>query len=373
LRHTYFNNAAGAYPLAPGVIESVTQALHELPRAYGRDNQSNADSMQQCRALLAQLLSVSASQIVLTNSATYGLNAALLGLDLKRDDLVISTVMEHDSVLRPLAYLEDHYGVRVEYVPLDDKAKLDKSEYDKLLGKNPRLVAITHASNVTGRINPVKSWFEDAKKAGAITLLDASQTAGRIPVLPGELNADIVVFPGHKGLRGPLGSGVLYISPQVTIHPVFTGGTGTNSHIRSQPEDLPMRLEPGTPNSPAYAGLNAALRYYMKHAPEIAINETVIMERLLAGLLDMPDVHVFDTDHNDRLPIVSFTFDKMDAETAGLTLSESFGIECRAGLHCAPLMHQALGETGSVRLSPSYENSTNDINYVIEAVRIVAV
>jgi selenocysteine lyase/cysteine desulfurase len=372
IKNIYFNNAAAAYPLAPGVIESMTQALQKYPQVSGRDVSASSDSLQQCRKRLACLLGVDAPQIVLIPGATHGLNMALLGIGLKQGDVVLTNVMEHNSVLRPLAHLEDKYGIKVRHIPLDAAAKLDKNTYDRLLAEKPRLVALTHASNVTGRINPVRQWFEDAKSVGAITLLDAGQTAGRVSILPKDLRADIVVFPGYKGLRGPVGTGALYVSPQITLEPIFTGGTGIKGDLRLQPEEMPMRLESGTPNTPAFAGLNIALRYYKERASEIAKKEREITERMLSGLLAIPNVRVFDEEPGDRLPVISFSVKGMDAETAGFALSKSFGIECRAGLHCAPLMHKALGVAGTVRLSPSYVNSMEDIYYAIEAVRMVA-
>ena len=346
--------------------------MREPPRVTGRDALASSDSLKQCRDKLAQLLGVGVSQVVLTSGATYGLNAALLGLGLKRGDLVITTVMEHNSVLRPLACLEDRCGIRVEYIPLDADSKLDRSIYDRLLAEMPHLVVMTHASNVTGRINPVREWFEAAKSADALTLLDASQTAGRIPVTPDELFADMVVFPGYKGLRGPSGTGALYVAPPIMLEPIFTGGTGVKSDLRLQPPEMPMRLEPGTPNTPAFAGLNAALHYYTEHAANIVEEETTMAERLLSGLLNIPNVRVFDENPLDRLPVISFSINSLDAETVGFALSESFGIKCRVGLHCAPLMHRALGIAGTVRLSPSYANDPDDIDYALEAVRTVS-
>jgi selenocysteine lyase/cysteine desulfurase len=224
---------------------------------------------------------------------------------------------------------------------------------------------------VTGRVNPVRQWFEAAKAAGAYTLLDACQTAGRVSVIPEELCADMAVFSGHKGLRGPLGCGALYVAPGVSLHPVFTGGTGVKSDLRLQPEEMPARLEPGTPNTQAFAGLSAAVRHYMEHTEEIIKKEKAITERFLEGFKAVQKVRVFDEDPSDRLPVISFSAENMDAEDVGFALSAGFGIECRAGLHCAPLIHKAFGIRGTVRLSPSYMNGANEIEYVLEAVKAV--
>jgi selenocysteine lyase/cysteine desulfurase len=282
--------------------------------------------------------------------------------------------MEHNSVLRPLACLEDLCRVRVEHVPLKQDMKLDEGVYDKLLAQRPRLVVVTHASNVTGRINPVRLWFQKAISAGAATLLDASQTVGRISVKPDELCADMLAFPGHKGLRGPMGTGALYVSPAIQLNPTFVGGTGVKGDARRQPEDMPTRLEAGTPNTPAFAGLNAAVLHYMEHMADIAAKEATIAETLLSNLLAIPNVRVLDADFHNRLPVMAFVIDGMDAETAGFALSRSFNIDCRTGLHCAPLLHKALGmqSIGTIRFSPSYTNTPAEIDYALEAVRRIA-
>jgi selenocysteine lyase/cysteine desulfurase len=374
MKRLYFNNAAGAFPLAPGVAEAVAAAMAAPPRVAGRDALGSADSLAECRRKTGALLGVDPTRVALGPGATFGLNVAILGLDLTKGDFVVTSVMEHNSVLRPLAHQEDSRGIRVGYVPLGDDFGLDMDAYDRMLEAGPRLVALTHASNVTGRINPVGRLFEKAKSAGAQTLLDASQTAGRIPVLPSELHADMVVFPGHKGLRGPAGTGALYVAPGTRLRPVVVGGTGTRSDLRLQPEEMPLRLEAGTPNMPAFAGLAVAVSHYMERAGDIAVQEAEIARGLVLGLKALPRVRVFDDGAVDRLPVASFVIDGMDTETVGLALSESFGVECRAGLHCAPLMHRTVGamSAGTVRLSPCYLDGPSEIARAVQAVGRIA-
>jgi len=367
MKRVYFNNAAGAYPLAPGVLEASVQSMQGYPESFGRSAEGAAQSLEICRENLARLLGIGSqncSCIALTPGATYSLNAAILGLGLKPGDLVVTTVMEHNSMLRPLAYLGDSKGIQVAYVPLDQELNLDKEAYKTLLSQEPRLVAMTHASNVTGRINPVSQLFRMAKEAGAATLLDASQTVGRIKVVPEELHADMIAFPGYKGLRGPVGAGALYVSPRITLQPVFTGGTGVKSDLRLMPEQMPLRLEAGTPNIPGFAGLTAAVMHSLEHMEEIFSKEKSLTEKLLDRLKTMLKVRVFDHSSHDRLPTVSFTVDGMVSEEVGFTLSESFGICCRTGLHCAPLMHSALGvECGTIRFSLCCANTEEEIDY----------
>ena len=350
MKRIFLNNAEGAYPLAPGVISAVTQAMENPPVFSGRNEALEEDCMRQCRGSVARLMNVSPSQVILTSGATYGLNAVISGIGLKRDDLVITTLMEHNSVLHPLANMEYLNGVRVEYVPFSAGAKLDEDAFDQLLAAGPRLVVITHASNVTGRVNPVRSLFEKAKSVGALTLLDASQTIGRIPVLPTELFADMVAFSGYKGLRGPVGTGALYVAPGMELDPVVTGA----------------------PNMPAFAGLNAALSFSMGSPAEIISKEWLITGKLLSGLMSVPKLRIIDEDLSGRLPVISFAIGGMDAEEAAFALAENFGVECRGGIHCAPLIHEAFGVPGTVRFSPSYANNLREIEQAVEAVRSIA-
>ena len=369
----YLNNAACAFPLAPGVVEAVAGSLSGPPQSSGRTSHGSCSDLERWRENTARLLGVLPSEVVYTPGATYGLNTAILGLGLARGDLVVATVMEHNSVLRPLARLEDLFGVRVECVPMTDELRLDLSVFDRWLEKKPRLVVMSHASNVTGRIHPVRWWFERAKSVGAVTLLDASQTVGRVRVRPREVFADIAAFSGYKGLRGPPGTGALYVSSEVTVDPTFVGGTGALSDRRLQPEDMPMRLEAGTPNVAGLAGLDAAASYCMENLNEHAAMEEAITRTLLTGLGAIPGVRVFDSDPSERLPIVSFVIDGMDSESVGFALSECFDIECRAGLHCAPLFHRAIGaDLGTVRFSPSYANTTAELDAALDAVRRIA-
>jgi len=344
MKRVYFNNAAGAFPLAPGVAYTVAQAM--LSPLQGASESEYA--VLQCRVLLAKLMKVSTSRIILTSGATVSLNTAIMELNLKQGDLVVTTEMEHTSVLNPLERLQKLYGVKIEYIPVDDDFRLNEDVYNKLLAEKPKFVALTHANSVTGRINPVSSLLEKAKAAGAFTLLDASQTMGRIPVLPEEFFADMVAVSGYKGLRGPFGAGALYISPNISADSLF---------------------EANALNTPAFSGLSIALSYYMETADEVAEKEWLITSRLVAGLMSVRKVKVLDQDPSNRLPIVSFTIDGVDSEAAKSTLFSDFGIECSAGLHSTPLIHR---NSGTIRFSPSYINSKKEIDYVIDAVRSIA-
>jgi selenocysteine lyase/cysteine desulfurase len=380
-RQVYLNNAAAAFPLAPGVTEVVIRSMQNPPHS-GRDggiilgDSSGAgdelgDAIGDCRRNAAAFLGVRPNEIVLCSGTTAALNIAILGLGLRPDDLIITSVMEHNSVLRPLARLEKLLPLRLEYVPLDTRGRLNEEAYEALLRGNPRLVALTHGSNVTGRINPIEKLFAKAKDAGAVTLLDAGQTVGHIPVKPGVLHADIAGFSGYKGLAGPQGTGILYVNSSIEIEPVITGGTGIRSDTLTQPEEMPLRLEAGTPNTHAFAGLNVALKYYLAHEEAIIGKEREITRILMDGLGAIKGVRILDSDTTPRLPVLSFIIEGLSSEEAGFALTEGYGIGCRTGLHCAPLMHRALGRYpgGSIRFSPSHKTPLDDIAYAIEAVR----
>ncbi|GHV41682.1 cysteine desulfurase [Spirochaetia bacterium] len=370
-RELYLNNAAASFPLAPGVTQAVIRSMENPPRVSGRDALGAEDELGECRRNLALLLEARPEELALCSGATAALNIAVLGLGLRPGDLVLTTVMEHNSVLRPLSRLEKTLPLRLEYIPLDDQGNLDTGVYEKLLREKPRLVALTHGSNVTGVINPVTELFEKARDAGARTLLDASQTAGHIPLRPAALNADMAAFSGYKGLGGPRGTGVLYVASSIKLESVFTGGTGLKSDSPLQPEEMPLRLEAGTPNTPGFAGLNAAIACCRGKEESIAEKEAGITRALVEGLLSIRGVRILG---RPALPVVSFTIEGQSCEEAGFALSEGFGISCRTGLHCAPLMHRALGcfPGGSIRFSPSFRTSMADIDYAVEAVRRIA-
>jgi selenocysteine lyase/cysteine desulfurase len=372
----YLNNAATAWPKAPGTVEATARALEQIPAAPGRATDSALPEVEShCRKHLARLLGADPQSMVLTCSATQALNIALLGLGLEAGDLVVTSVTEHNSVLRPLRHLERSAGARVEIIGLDREGELDDAAFERALRRRPRLVALNHVSNVTGRINPVDRWFARAKQSGALTLLDATQSTGHIPVHVSALNADLVAFTGHKGLRGPPGTGGLYVSPNLVLEQVFVGGTGVRSDLVFHPEEMPTRLEAGTPNLPALAGLSAALGWLEREGEEKRRIERELGQTLREGLARIPGVQLVDLrPEGHAVAIVSFRVEGWSIEEAGFVLEQSFGIVCRTGLHCAPLMHEAVESApdGTIRFSPSGFNTEEEIDRAISAVRRMA-
>ena len=303
----YLNNAASAWPKAPGVIEAVAECLAGMPEHPGRSVRVEMDALQECRTRLARMLGADQPErIVLTPSATHALNLAILGVGLKPGETVVTSVAEHNSMLRPLARLEDALGLRLKLVGMAANGFLDVDAFEEALRGSPRLVALSHASNVTGLTQPVAAMFARARQAGALTLLDASQSLGHVPVNTSELNADLIAFTGHKGLRGPPGTGGLWVSPGVELEQIVVGGTGFRSDLRRHPAEMPTRLEAGTPNIPALAGLAAALRWRRNKA-RISCARTERAEQMRTGLRNIPRLRLFG-DSADAPAIGIFSF-----------------------------------------------------------------
>jgi cysteine desulfurase family protein len=382
-REIYLNNAATAWPRAPGVTDAVAHVLSAIPDNPGRSENISScnpryerDLSGECRKHLAAMLAVpDENRIVLCSNATHALNLALLGQSWKKGMRVITSVTEHNSVLRPLAHLKKKNGFDLNSVGLDRNGALDTGAFDAALECNADLVVLNHASNVTGRIQDVRPLFARAHEHGAVTLLDASQTLGHIPVHPESLGADLVAFTGHKALRGPPGTGGLYVSPAVELEQVFVGGTGVRSDLEFHPPEMPMRLEAGTPNLPAFAGLAAALRWHEEAGSIFQEKEQAVARLLYDGLEGIDGVQIMDLDRQaGRVPIVSFRVSGWTVSDCGYALANSFGIICRTGLHCAPLIHTAIGSApdGTIRFSPSGCTSEEEIDAVLEAVKTLA-
>jgi len=372
----YLNNAASSWPKAPGVAEAVRATMENPPAHPGRTVATETDALTRCRQMLAAMLDVPhPERIVLTMHATQALNLALFGLGLEREALVVTTATEHNSVLRPLHHLQAESGIRLAVIGLDGAGRVDGDAFGAALQDQPALVAVNHVSNVTGQINDVAPLFAQAKGQGALTLLDASQSLGHIPVRPRELQADLVAFTGHKGLCGPQGTGGLYVAEHLELRQVYVGGTGVRSDLLLHPPDMPMRLEAGTPNVPAFAGLATALEWLKAHGGEHVAYEIELGAFLRSELGQIKGVRVLGAANDDKhLGIVSFVMPGWTPEDVGHILSDSYGILCRSGLHCAPLIHEALGcgPEGSVRLSVSGFTTPAEAQAAVTAVKAIA-
>jgi selenocysteine lyase/cysteine desulfurase len=371
----YLNNAAAGWPKAPGVSEAVRAALEAPPDGHGRASGESRTWIDEARRRVARLLSVdNPSRIVFTLNATHALNMAFQGLDLPRASLVVTSAASHNSVLRPLAHMRAERGVRLKIVPADGDGRISLPEYEEALRQGPALVALTHASNVTGAVDDASLLLRMAKVAGAVTLLDASQSVGHVPISPVALAADLIAFQAHKALHGPEGAGVLYAGESVKLKQVVTGGTGVRSDLELHPSEMPTRLEAGTPNLPALAGLAASLEWFESDGHASARRASEHASRLRQAFSTMANVRLIGAAELNTTPVVSFRVSGMDVEECGFILRESFGVVARTGLHCAPLIHAAIGTAprGTVRFSPSGFNTSDEVEAAISAVAEVA-
>jgi cysteine desulfurase/selenocysteine lyase len=369
MKIVYVNNAATSWPKAPQVGATVASCVSGIPYHAGRSGFAAIDIPGECRNLLADRLQVQdPSRIVLGPNATHGLNIALQGMMFQPGAVVVTTAAEHNSVLRPLHYLAKTKHITVHILPVDKQGRVVPEEWEKAIIKHsPQLVVFTHASNVTGAVNDAALLAGIARQRGALTLLDASQSLGIIPVLPEVWSIDMVAFTGHKYLLGPPGTGGLYIAPHIDLEPVWVGGTGVQSDLADMPQTMPIRFEAGTPNDPATAGLTTALAWSARKLLDSGAMAAKA-ERLALGLAALGAEVIAVTP--PRTPVISFTLPSCPVEDAGELLHKSFGIVCRTGLHCAPLIHSCLGTApgGTIRFSLSRFTTDEDIDYCLQAI-----
>jgi len=308
--------------------------------------------------------------IAFTANVTQALNTALCGL-VRPGDHVITTVCEHNSVLRPLYRLRGQ-GAEVSFVGVDDAGRLRYEQFEALLRPNTKLVVVTHASNVTGNLTDLASVSAFAKKHGLLLVVDAAQTAGARKIDVQALGVDVLCFTGHKALLGPQGTGGLYVRPGLSVTPLVVGGSGVHSFDETHPAQMPTALEAGTLNVPGLAGLGAGVEWILQqgietlHAKELALTKR-FYERIVHAL----DVRIYGSfAEADRAPIVSLNFGGEDAARAADILWEDYGLCVRAGAHCAPLIHRAFGtvEQGMVRFSFSHQNTEAEVLQAAAAV-----
>jgi cysteine desulfurase family protein len=376
----YLDNAATSFPKPVGVYEAVDRYQREMGVAVGRGAYRRAVGVQEtvnrCRARVAHFFGAeSPDRIVFTFNGTDSLNTALHGL-LRPGDHVVTSMIEHNSVLRPLRNLRDRIGIDVDYVPADESGRIDPGGVKSVLRPNTRLVAIVHASNVTGTIQPIEEVGELARKTGAVVLVDAAQSAGHVPIDVSRLPIDLLACPGHKGLLGPLGTGILYVRPGMEEHmeSLRQGGTGSRSEDDRQPDLLPDKYEAGNHNAPGLCGLEAALGYLEECGVDsIRDHEQQLIGRLLNGLSNYAGITSYGTKKpEERVGVASLNIEGFDPQVLAALLDENFGIECRAGLHCAPGAHKCLGtfeSGGTVRLSVGPFTTAEEIDQAVMALR----
>lgn len=364
----YMNNAATSYPKPPCVAEAAAKALCSLPGGANRAMQRKDQRQASCRRHLADLMGIrDEKRIVYTANATYALNIGILGFPWKQGDIVITTMAEHNSVLRPLYFMKKQGIIDYKLLPVEKDGRVSRKVWKEALMKwQPRMAVILHGSNVTGAVNPIRELAKEAAGTGCTVFLDASQTLGLVPVLPQEWNVDMVAFTGHKYLLGPQGTGGLYISENVDLEPVFTGGTGIHSESDEMPLDMPLRLEAGTANEPSFAGLNAALQWQEENP--IHLDQILDYVREIEDKLLKWGYQVIRAE-GERTPVLSFASPAYEPEEIGEILYGSYDIICRVGLHCAPKILEGIGAgaRGTVRISLSRFTTRQEVDVLLEA------
>lgn len=379
----YLDNAATSWPKPEAVYEAVDRFQREIGAPNGRSGYREALEsnriVERARRGMAELVGCNEpSHIVFGFNGTDVLNLAIRGI-VRPGDHVVTTVCDHNSVLRPLRALRETLDVDVTYVPCDSEGFVSPDDVRAAIRPNTRLVAMIHSSNVTGAIQPIEKIGRNARERGVFFLVDAAQSLGHVPIDVRGLEVDLLAAPGHKGLLGPLGTGVLYIRPGVErdLRPLRCGGTGTQSEQDRQPDELPEKYESGNHNLVGLAGLAAAIDFLRVETVEaIHAHHLQLSARLLDGMREIDGVTIHGPQRaTDRTSVVSITVEGYDPQELAAVLESARRIQCRAGLHCAPRMHEALGTTtggGTVRFSPGYFTTQDEVDVVIAALQEIA-
>ena len=374
----YLDSSATSFQKPPQVAEAVFRSFNTIGNA-GRGAHAptlNASRlMYDTREKLAALFGTpDPSRIAFTCNATEALNIAIHGA-IHPGEHVITTACEHNSVLRPL-YLKEKEGTELTIIPADKKGRIRYDLLESSVKSNTSAIVLTHASNLSGNVTDLAFVSNFAKKHGLLLIVDASQTAGSLPINVVKMGIDILCFTGHKGLFGPQGTGGLYVREGLTLSPLKSGGSGIHSFDRQHPTDMPTALEAGTLNGHGIAGLNAGLDYILStgvkniHAKEISLSR-----RFVNGISDISDLKLYgDIDAPLRTPIISLNIGNMSSASVSDILWEDYEICVRAGAHCAPLMHKTFGteKQGAVRFSFSCFNTEAEIDTAIRAMHEIA-
>lgn len=373
----YLDNAATTLYKPPCVAKAVMDALGTMGnsgRGVHDTSLSASRLIYNARAALAELFNApSPACVAFTSNSTEALNTAILGL-FQAGDHVISTDWEHNSVLRPL-YALQRQGVEVDFVPASSTGAIHFNDFARLLRPNTRAIICTHASNLTGDMLDIGRIGQFAHDNDLLLVVDASQTAGALPIDMKQMNIDVLCFTGHKSLMGPQGTGGLCVAEDIEIRPLKSGGTGVQTYLLHQPVEMPTHLEAGTLNGHGIAGLGASLKFINSVGIEAIHNhEMMLMQRFYEGVCNIEGVAIYGDFSRDRAPIVTLNIVDMPSGELADILSGEFSIATRAGAHCAPRLHKALGtvEQGAVRFSFGYYNTVEDVDAAIAAVRSVA-
>ena len=372
----YLDNAATSFPKPESVYKAVDKCLREYGANPGRSGHKLAlkagRAIYETRELICDLFNIdNPMQVIFTSNATDSLNLAIKGI-LKKGDHVITSGMEHNSVIRPIKTLEE-IGVENTVVECSDDGLIKIDELKKAIKKNTKLIAIAHASNVTGTLMPIDEIGKIAKKSNILLMVDAAQTAGVYNIDVKKMNIDLLAFPGHKGLMGPQGTGVLYVRGGIELRQMKEGGTGSKSESLLQPQIIPDRYESGTPNTPGIVGMGAGIKYILDTGIDnIRKHEEELTAYMLSELKKIEKIIIYGTkDAKKQASVISINVGDLDSSEISYILDQAFDIAVRSGLHCAPLAHKSLGtfEQGTVRFSIGYFNKKTDIDNAVSALK----
>lgn len=371
----YFDNAATSLHKPPQVAEAVCRALQTMGNAGRGAHEASLQSARtiyDTRALLADFFGLgNPSGLAFTSNSTEALNTAIKGT-LNPGDHVITTVCEHNSVLRPLYELEEK-GLALSFVPADKKGRPDYASFEKLIQPNTKAIVCTHASNLTGNLLDIERIGMICKKHQLLFILDASQSAGVFDIDMQKTGIDILCFTGHKSMLGPQGTGGICVREGLQIRPLKSGGSGILTYSKKHPEQMPTALEAGTLNGHGIAGLHAAVEFLKQTGlNRIRQKEKSLLQRFYEGIKDLPGLKIYgDFSSFDRCAILSLNIGDYDSSEVADELAQDYGISTRPGAHCAPLMHEALGTVsqGAVRFSFSYFNTEEEIDAAIQALQ----
>lgn len=373
----YLDNAATSFRKPEEVLEAVMEAMRHSGNASRGTHSaaiSASQSVYEARRRLAGFFHCErADHVIFTQNSTEALNIALYGL-LSPGEHVITTDLEHNSVLRPLYDLESR-GLLLDFVRADRRGKVDYRDFERLIRRETRAIVCTHASNLTGNMLELERISGIAHRAGALLVVDASQSAGALPVDMEKQGIDILCFTGHKSMLGPQGTGGLCLRSGVELRPFKRGGTGVHSYLREQPSDYPTRLEAGTLNGHGIAGLLAAVNFIDRMGLEkIEEKESRLLRRFCEAVREIPGVTLYGDFEGRRAAIAALNIRDYSSAEISDCLAQDYGIATRPGAHCAPRMHEALGteEQGAVRFSFSIFNTEDEVESAIRAVRELA-
>ena len=371
----YLDNAATSYPKPRGMVAAMEECILKYCGNPGRSGHSmsmkTGEEVYHARRKIASLFGIKQPErLVFTQNTTEALNMGLKGV-LQSGDNVITTTMEHNSVLRPLKALEKR-GVSQSVIRADREGYIKASEIEKAIRKDTKLIAITAASNVTGTRMPIEEIGELARRRGILFLVDGAQGAGSMAIDVEKMHIDMLAFPGHKGLLGPQGTGALYVSPEIRLKHIMEGGTGTDSKSRFQPCEFPEGYEAGTINAPAIIGLGYSAEFVEKIGPEvIGKYEEELIGWLDERLDEMDFVKRYGPDACRKTGISLINIRGVGAEEVTSILSSKYGIAVRGGYHCAGLAHKTIGtwDEGAIRISVGPFNTRKDMEKLVDAIK----